>query len=186
VGIEGSPFEHAPDWHCSSLQNNNMDAVAASKNVGRQRLGASPSCLGVRRAEGGPKAKRPRRVSRMSGPSGRGARGPRTIPARPAIIGSRIGQVVYSRRRERGGDAGVAPAESTQNPAPATHPCVDSDSVTYRRNRLVTNDESVSFNTVRNRRNRSRPVRPRVRWSRACGLWCEVQVEKTMSTTNVI
>jgi hypothetical protein len=57
------------------------------------------------------------------------------------------------------------------------HPCVDSDSVTLRRNRLVTDDESNSFTTVSNRRNCPRPVRPRVRWSRARGLWREVQVE---------
>jgi hypothetical protein len=38
-------------------------------------------------------------------------------------------------------------------------------------------DESVSFTTTINRRNSPRPVRRGVRWSRARGLWREVQVE---------
>jgi hypothetical protein len=57
------------------------------------------------------------------------------------------------------------------------HPCVDSDSVTLRRDRLVTGDESVSFTTAINRRNCPRPVSLGVRWSRARGLQREVQVE---------
>jgi two-component system, chemotaxis family, protein-glutamate methylesterase/glutaminase len=78
------------------------------------------------------------------------------------------------------GNVGAAAgSESTQNPAPAIkravgiqlvdirHPCVDSDSVTLRRNRLVTDDESISFTTVSSRRNSPRPVRPRVRWIRS-------------------
>jgi predicted phage terminase large subunit-like protein len=98
---------------------------------------------------------------------------------RGAAISTRVG--ASGRPRSRSRRARRAGSASSQRPPEASpsSPCVDSDSVTLKRNRLVTHDESVSFTTVINGRDCPRPVRPRVRWIRACGLWREVIEDKS-------